>query len=292
VHARSLELPAPLRDVRTLRTLALVDLESHPPPAAIDRVTIEAEPTPGRVLQFSLLARALPSAERVSTLMARLTALMGEDRVGSPRLTDSHRPGAFVLAPFMERGEIPPRADAGVEERAEERPPATAVRRALKRFRHPVPVGISLAEGRPMRIVSDRRGIAGGIVELCAGPWRTSGDWWQAGYEGARVRGSEGPRVRGCEGAKVRRCEGAGDARDRVWKSTTSGGFGVRGNARPVERGAADGAASAPFGTRFVPSSRRPWNRDEWDVTLACGAAYRIFHDHDRGGWFVEGEID
>ena len=37
VHVRRLELPSPMRDVRTLRALALLDLESHPPAAAIDR---------------------------------------------------------------------------------------------------------------------------------------------------------------------------------------------------------------------------------------------------------------
>ena len=40
VHERSLQLPVPMRDARTLRTLLLLDLESHPPPAAIDRVTV------------------------------------------------------------------------------------------------------------------------------------------------------------------------------------------------------------------------------------------------------------
>jgi len=38
VHERSLQLPTPIRDARTLRTLALLDLESHPPGAGIDRV--------------------------------------------------------------------------------------------------------------------------------------------------------------------------------------------------------------------------------------------------------------
>ena len=45
VHERSLQLPAPMRDARTLRTLALLDLESHPPDAAIDRVVV-AVPAP------------------------------------------------------------------------------------------------------------------------------------------------------------------------------------------------------------------------------------------------------
>src|SRR5687767_9979879 len=103
VHERSLELPAPMRDARTLRTLALLDLESHPPDAAIDRVTVAVDPTPGRVVQFSLLTRPLPSPEQLSTLAARLAALMGEGRCGSPELVDSWRPGAFAMKPFAPR---------------------------------------------------------------------------------------------------------------------------------------------------------------------------------------------
>ena len=99
-HARRLELPTPMRDVRTLRTLALLDLEAHPPPAAIDRVTIVIDPTPGRVLQHTLFTRAHPTPEQLSTLVARLGALMGQDRFGAPAIVDSYRPGAFAMGPF------------------------------------------------------------------------------------------------------------------------------------------------------------------------------------------------
>src|SRR5204863_2423195 len=34
-HARILQLPAPMRDPKVLRTLLLLDLESHPPSAAV-----------------------------------------------------------------------------------------------------------------------------------------------------------------------------------------------------------------------------------------------------------------
>ena len=101
VHERSLQLPVAIRDARTLRTLALLDLESNPPPAAIDRVTVAVDPTPGRIVQFSLLTRPLPSPEQISTLMARLHALMGETRCGSPATVDSWEPGAFAMKPFM-----------------------------------------------------------------------------------------------------------------------------------------------------------------------------------------------
>ena len=108
VHERSLQLPVAIRDARTLRTLALLDLESNPPPAAIDRVTVAVDPTPARIVQFSLLTRPLPSPEQISTLMARLHALMGETRCGSPAMVDSWEPGAFAMKPFM-----PPDSDSG-----------------------------------------------------------------------------------------------------------------------------------------------------------------------------------
>src|SRR3954470_18320992 len=98
--ARRLELPTPMRDVRALRTLALLDLETHPAEAAIDRVTIVIDPTPGRVVQHTLYSRAQPTPEQLSTLLARLGALMGADRFGAPAAVDTDRPGAFAMTPF------------------------------------------------------------------------------------------------------------------------------------------------------------------------------------------------
>ena len=89
-----------MRDVRTLRTLALLDLESHPPPAAIDRVALVIDPTPGRVAQHTLFARPHLTPEQISTLLARLGAVMGQDRIGAPATVDSYRPGAFAMKPF------------------------------------------------------------------------------------------------------------------------------------------------------------------------------------------------
>ena len=75
-HVRVLHLPAPMRDARVLRTLILLDLESHPPSAGIDIVEVEAGVVPGRIAQGALLTRTLPSPEDLSTLIARLGALM------------------------------------------------------------------------------------------------------------------------------------------------------------------------------------------------------------------------
>ncbi len=205
VYERSLQLPAPIRDARTLRTLALLDLESNPPPAAIDRVVVAVDPTPGRVVQFSLLTRPLPSPEQLSTLMARLTALMGEGRCGAAAEVDAWKPGAFGMRPFApsEAVTLLPTADR-------------LLPTASRRFRHPIPVRVRLEAGSPVRVTTDRRGVAGGRIVMCAGPWRTSGAWWDSDV----------------------------------------------------------------------------WNRDEWDVTLAEGETYRLFHDRESGHWFLDGIVD
>ena len=167
LHLRSLQLPAPMRDPKVLRTLLLLDLESHPAPAGIDVVTIAIDPTPGRIVQESLLTRARPAPEQISTLLARLQALMGEGRCGSPALVDSHRPGAFAMTPFR----------VVDEPRASERDACPAA--TLRRFRLPIPARVLIEHGRPISVRTDRQSLQGGRVQTSAGPWRTSGEWWK-----------------------------------------------------------------------------------------------------------------
>jgi protein ImuB len=199
--ARRLELPTPMREVRALRTLALLDLEAHPPGGAIDRVTIVIDPTPGRVLQRTLFTRAHPTPEQLSTLLARLGALMGQDRLGAPAAVDSHRPGAFAMQPFKtEHRQSAVGSRQSAISVASHQPPATShqpLASALRRCRQPVPARVAVVDGRPVRVTTDRRGFAGGQVLQCAGPWKTSGVWWMdgAGRAGETGRSGEEDRV-------------------------------------------------------------------------------------------------
>jgi hypothetical protein len=167
-HSRVLQLPTAMRDPRVLRTLLLLDLESHPPSAAIDVVTIEVDPAPGRVLQFSLLERAQPSAETLATLTARLSALVGESRSGATVLLDTHAPDAFEMRQFV----------VADNQKSIGHPSSATNEVVLRRFRPAVAVRVSVERGRPVRVAIDRRGMPGGHVEQYAGPWRTSGAWW------------------------------------------------------------------------------------------------------------------
>jgi protein ImuB len=174
VFTRTLQLPAPMRDPKTLRTLILLDLESHPPDAPIDIVRVYIEPTPARVLQWTLLERAQPAAEQVSTLIARLTALMGAKHVGSPVLVDTWRPGAFEMSDFRSQNSDLSKNESPINQQSE----ISNLKSALRRFRFPIPTRVVVTEGRPVRVQTDRQGFTSGAIVEAAGPWRTSGNWW------------------------------------------------------------------------------------------------------------------
>jgi protein ImuB len=168
VHERVLRLPDPMRDPRVFRTLVMLDLEAHPPSAGIDVVELEVDVTPGRIVQGSLLARTLPAPEDLATLMARLSALMGESRVGAPADVDTFDARAVGMTRFAPASVAPD--------------PAKAVQPAfvpvLRRFRQPVVARVVLEHGRPVRVMPAARDLPGGRITMSAGPWRTSGWWW------------------------------------------------------------------------------------------------------------------
>jgi protein ImuB len=296
LHACRLELPTPLRDVRALRTLALLDFESRPPAAAIDSVSVVIEPTPGRILQHALFTRPHPTPEQLSTLLARLGALMGQDRIGAPALVDSYRPGAFTMAPFAvdhtaqsQVASHPSSLEDGVGLLTFDLRPPTS---ALRRCRQPVPARVAAdVQHRPLRVSTDRRGFAGGAVVSCAGPWRTSGAWWEEEAEGRRSQGGGGSSV--VSGFSRTPPEPDTSARQaaiddaRIEPPARQACLDEARIEPPARQACLDEARIEPFAR-----SRGPWSRDEWDVALADGAVYRIFRDRVTDRWFIEGVID
>lgn len=166
-YERTLHVPAPMRDARVVRTLVLLDLESHPPPAGIDRVEIDLEVAPGRIVSGTLFDRTVPSPEDLATLVARLGALMGETRIGAPVLVDSFDDRRRALAPFGVPTGLPTVTD---------RPPTPGW--AVRRLPLPVAAQVIVEHGRPIRVLPAARGVPGGPVTHCAGPCRSSGAWW------------------------------------------------------------------------------------------------------------------
>ncbi len=169
-HARRLAPAAPSGEARTWRTLALLDLEAHPPGDAVLSLSVRATPAEARATQFSLLDPAQPSPERLAETMARLAAWTADGRGGAPQLVDTHRPGAFAVATFAPG----PARGAGIAADAPPRP-----RLALRAFRPPRLAQVTLRAGRPAFVSAP--GVRGAVAGS-AGPWRASGDWWDVAW--------------------------------------------------------------------------------------------------------------
>ena len=177
-HARAVALAYPMSEVKPMLTLAVLDLEAHPPPAAVTRVTISAHPIRPQTGQGGLWQPPAPAPRDLVTVLARLAALVGADKLGSPVLVDSHRADAFTMLAFSPPNEShtstggAPRAPAARDSDRREGDSLEPGRRlALRRLRPPRRVEVETAGERPARVEAR-------LVMACAGPWRGSGDWW------------------------------------------------------------------------------------------------------------------
>lgn len=197
---RTIELPAPTRDVKVLLTLLRLALEEEPPGAPVAAFAFAAHPDRPRVAQRSLFGPQEIPPDRLATTLARLFALLGPGRSGAPLATDGHRPERFALAPF----DPPPPPLL--------RPPVPNGRGllAVRVLRPPVPLEVLVEHGsdgveRPARVAAPgpapagenagagrrlvpiaehrlrgakRRPKIAGRVRVASGPWAVEEGWW------------------------------------------------------------------------------------------------------------------
>jgi protein ImuB len=155
-------------DRKFLLKLLQLDLAAHPPQAAVLSLTLTAEAGQSSQVQLGLFAPQTPEPSRLDVTIARLKAIAGEDRVGSPVLEDSHQPGSFRMESFVVTCQST--SDKLIE--------ANRPRLALRRVRPPAPVRVQLRALNPAAFRDGERSFK---VAAAYGPWRTSGCWWSAG---------------------------------------------------------------------------------------------------------------
>ena len=252
---RTLRLPVPLLDAKVFLKLLQLDLKAHPPGAPIVKIQLAAEPVRPRMAQGGLFRPPSPEPEKLELTMARIAGIVGENKLGSLELLDTHRPEGFRMvhfAPSEPQGlkplsrkalnaELKPcstqnlaqnltqslfdvEAGAGNPQKPSAENCASDFNTdgavtAMRIFRPPVRAMVTVRDGRPAHIVCPKRKDMQGEVVWMAGPWRSSGDWW----------------------------------------------------------------------------AREGWARDEWDIAVQRSdgiTLYRLVRDLMSGGWFVEGTYD
>lgn len=167
VHETSLRLPVPMLDQKAFLRMLQLDLNGRPPAAPVVKVYLAAEPVKPQRTQHGLFVPSSPEPEKLELTVARVKHLVGQDRVGTPEISNTHRPDAFTM-----RGFAPvQRAGSAVLEEAHSLP-----RLCLRRFRPPRYAQILVVNQQPVRVMSP---TVNGRVVMAKGPWRTSGEWWR-----------------------------------------------------------------------------------------------------------------
>jgi len=160
-HIRTLHLPVPMREPKSLLKLLQMDLEAHPPQAPTLALSLSLKPVHPRTVQTGIFLPVTPAPDKLELTLARIRGIVGEHNVGIPQLLDTHHPQPFQIVP--------------AQPTAANRQQPIANSHALRYFRPPLSAAVDLVHDRPFRISAP--GIHGKILQA-AGPWRTSGDWW------------------------------------------------------------------------------------------------------------------
>jgi protein ImuB len=167
-YERIFKIPQPTNDVDLLFRMLQTHLENFKSEHPIVAVALTAQPIKPVSQQFGLFEMALRNPQQLYETLARLTALLGADRVGTPVLEETHQPDAFRTEPFAWNLSFAADTAASTEEKNGSRPFI-----ALRRFRPPVGALIFSSENRHLQ--SEK--IRGKVVEQ-GGPYLLSGNWW------------------------------------------------------------------------------------------------------------------
>jgi len=163
IYTRRVRPAQPGNDKQFWIRLLHLNLQSHPPQAAIVAVQLNAEPGDTSKVQLGIFSPPLPEAARLDVTLAQLNVLLGEGNVGQAILQDSNIPDSFRLESFS----VPSGNSMPVNSQGE--------RAAVRRLRPPEVASVRLGQYRPEEFTFRKQHFD---VEHAYGPWAARGEWW------------------------------------------------------------------------------------------------------------------
>jgi protein ImuB len=177
IYERIFKIPQPTNNVDLLFRMLQTHLENFRSEHPIVAVALSAQPIKPAGEQFGLFETTLRNPHQLSETLARLVALLGSDRIGTPVLEETHRPDAFRMQPFSWAAVVSAvpsgvNHQSGHDSHVLRRGHATA---ALRRFRPAVSASVLQDEDKPAHVSSAARS---GKIIAQHGPYLLSGNWW------------------------------------------------------------------------------------------------------------------
>lgn len=170
-HHREFRLPEPSANVDGWMRVLQAHLDTVETDAAVTGVRLRASPARPPERQDGLFDTALRDPAAFWENLARLAAIVGDDRVGTPELRDTWHPDAVTLAKPADA--VPAPDDDPIH------PPRGLT---LRRFRPAWTARVGVIDDRPTTIDADE---LRDVVRVARGPFHLSGTWWKIGGEWA-----------------------------------------------------------------------------------------------------------
>ena len=166
-HHRDFRLPEPGANVDGWMRVLQAHLETVKTDARVTGVRLLATPARPPERQDGLFETALRDPVAFWENIARLAAIVGDNRVGTPELLDTWQPDAVVLAKPAEAVPAP-----------EDDPVHSPRGLTFRRFRPAWPARVAVMDERPHSIDA---GELNDVVRVARGPFHLSGTWWKSG---------------------------------------------------------------------------------------------------------------
>ena len=163
-HTRTVRPALPNNDRKLWLKLIHLDLQAHPPQAAILGLTLSAQPGSTSKVQLGLFSPQVPEPMRLDVTLARIRSIVGEGCAGQVVLKDTHRPEAFRVEPFTVPSSTALDAKPGTQ------------RVAMRQLRPAETVTVTVRDRQPDSFIFREKRYT---VERAYGPWSSGGDWWR-----------------------------------------------------------------------------------------------------------------
>lgn len=166
-HARTIQPALPTNDKQLWIKLLHLDIEAHPPNAAVLSLSLSAEPGRISTVQLGLFSQQLPEPTRLEVTLARIRAIVGDDCVGRAVLKDTHHYQGFRMEPFS----VPLTSSSAN--------PSNSARVVQRQFRPLEKISVTEQNRRPRVLIFREKQY---IIVSVYGPWLTNVEWWETSH--------------------------------------------------------------------------------------------------------------
>jgi protein ImuB len=164
-YRHTFKIPSPTGKAEILFRMLQTHLEGVRTNSSIGSLQLVAIPARAETHQFGLFENTLKDPNQFAETLARLTALAGQENVGTPVPEASYQPDAFKMQQ--------PNFDSVSDQTSNIEMGSVGLQ--LRRFRPPLPAHLEFQDGNPVRVHAQN--LDGAVADM-RGPYFSSGNWW------------------------------------------------------------------------------------------------------------------